>query len=97
MSYNSKNIKAAVKTFWCGGRSNLSEHACQKSCETYQNWGTYGQKETTYFEEALYLKHVVLITRIINIIINMDDIRQERTNERSTLKLNKRFKLNKRH
>ena len=38
------------------------------------------------------LKHVVLIMRIINIIINMDDIRQERSNEGPTLKLNKRFK-----
>ena len=38
------------------------------------------------------LKHVVLIMRIINIIINMDDIRQERSNKEPTLKLNKRFK-----
>ena len=37
------------------------------------------------------LKHVVLIMRIINIIINMDDIRMERYNE-VPLKLNKRFK-----
>ena len=36
-------------------------------------------------------KHVVLIMRIIN-IINMDDIRQERTNEGPSLKLNKRLK-----
>ena len=35
------------------------------------------------------LKHVVLI---INIIMNMDDIRQERSNKEPTLKLNKRFK-----
>ena len=37
------------------------------------------------------LKHVVLIMRIINIIINMDDIRMQRYNE-VPLKLNKRFK-----
>ena len=37
------------------------------------------------------LKHVVLIMRIINIIINMDDIRMERYNQ-EPLKLNKRFK-----
>ena len=37
-------------------------------------------------------KHVVLIMRIINIIINMDDIRQERPNESPILKLNKRLK-----
>ena len=38
-------------------------------------------------------KHVVLIIRIINIIIiNMDDIRQERPNEGPILKLNKRLK-----
>ena len=30
--------------------------------------------------------------RIIITIINMDDIRQERSNEGATLKLNKRFK-----
>ena len=30
--------------------------------------------------------------RIINIIINADDIRQERSNEGPTLKLNKTFK-----
>ena len=38
------------------------------------------------------LKHVVLITRIINIIINLDGNRQERSNERPNLKLGKRFK-----
>ena len=37
------------------------------------------------------LKHVVLIMPIINIIINMDDIRMQRYNE-VPLKLNKRFK-----
>ena len=37
-------------------------------------------------------KHVVSIMRIINIIINMDDIRQERPNESSVLKLNKKLK-----
>ena len=38
-------------------------------------------------------KNVVLIMRIINmIIINMDDIRQERPNEGPILKLNKRRK-----
>ena len=38
------------------------------------------------------MRHVVLIMQIINVIINMDDIRQERSEERPTLKLNKRFK-----
>ena len=38
-------------------------------------------------------KVVVLIMRIINIIIiNMDDIRQERSNEGPILKVNKRLK-----
>ena len=37
-------------------------------------------------------KHVVLIMLKINIIINMDDIRQEKLNEVPNLKLNKRFK-----
>ena len=35
---------------------------------------------------------VVLIMRIINIIINMDDVKQERSNKSPTLKLNKRLK-----
>ena len=38
------------------------------------------------------MKHVVLIMQIINIIINMDDIRQERPNDDPILKLNKRLK-----
>ena len=37
-------------------------------------------------------KHVVLIMRIINIIINMDDMIQERSNKGSILKSNKRLK-----
>ena len=41
--------------------------------------------------KIMSLKHVVLIMRIINIIINMDDIRMQRYNE-VPLKLNKRFK-----
>ena len=50
MGYNSKNIRAAVKTFYCKGRPKLSEGACQKSCVSNQNWGRYGQKEATYFK-----------------------------------------------
>ena len=42
--------------------------------------------------KIVLLKHVVLIMRIINVIINMDEIRQERSDEGPTLKLNKRFK-----
>ena len=38
------------------------------------------------------LQHVVIIMRIINVMINMDDIRQERSDVGPTLKLNKRFK-----
>ena len=45
--------------------------------------------------KIVLLKHVVLIMRIINTMINMDDIRQERSNKGPTLKLNK--DLNKRH
>ena len=37
-------------------------------------------------------KHVVLIMRIISIIITMDNIRQEKPNKSSILKLNKRLK-----
>ena len=50
MGYNSKNIRAAVKTFYCKGRPKLSEGACQKSCVSNQNWGRYGQKEAIYFK-----------------------------------------------
>ena len=51
MGYNSKSIRAAIKNFSCRSRTNLSEDACQKSHESNQNWGSYGQKETTYFKE----------------------------------------------
>ena len=37
-------------------------------------------------------KHVVLVMQIINIIINIDNIRQKRPNEGPILKLNKRLK-----
>ena len=38
------------------------------------------------------MKHVVLIMRVIHVRINMDDIRQEKSDEGPTLKLYKRFK-----
>ena len=44
----------------------------------------------------MLLKHVVLIMQIINIIINMNDIREEMSNEGPTLKLKKKD-FNKRH
>ena len=37
-------------------------------------------------------KYIVLITRIVNAIISMDSIRQERPNESAILKLNKKLK-----
>ena len=40
----------------------------------------------------MLLKHVVLIMQIINIIIKMEDIRQERSNEDPIVKLNKILK-----
>ena len=102
MSYNSKNIRAAVKIFQCRSRANLSENVCQKFRESNQNWGSYEQKGTTYFKEPFlpvpllkwrYRSMFVLIMQIINtIIINMEDIRQERPNEGRNLKLNKRLK-----
>ena len=90
MGYNSKNIKA----------SNLSEDACQKSCESKQNCGSYGQRERPtlrdlYFCSPIQIvlsKHTVLIMRVINLIINMDDIRQEKSNKSPILKLNERLK-----
>ena len=54
MGYNSKNIKAVVNVFDCRGRLNLSEGASQKSLESNLNWGSYGQKESTYFKEAFF-------------------------------------------
>ena len=85
-----------VKNIQCSDRPNLSEGACQKSCESNQIWGSYGQKETTYFKEAFVeipsLKQCYYLNYANNIIINMGDIRQERSNEEPTLKLDKRFK-----
>ena len=40
----------------------------------------------------MLLKHGVLIMQIINIIIKMEDIRQERSNEDPIVKLNKILK-----
>ena len=48
----SKNIRVVGKMFWCRSRANLSEDACQKSSESIQNWGSYGQKETGYFRRT---------------------------------------------
>ena len=42
----------AVKCFYCRSAPNLSKGECQKSCESNHNWGNYGQKEITYFQEA---------------------------------------------
>ena len=42
--------------------------------------------------KIVLLKHVVLIMQIINIIIKMEDIRQERSNEDPIGKLNKILK-----
>ena len=39
-------------------------------------------------------KHIVLIMQIINIITNIDDIKQEKPNESPILKLNKRLEQN---
>ena len=36
-------------------------------------------------------KHIALIMQIINIITNIDDIKQEKPNESPILKLNKRL------
>ena len=52
MGYKSKNITMAVKCFYCRSAPNLSKGECQKTCESNHNWGNYGQKETTYFQEA---------------------------------------------
>ena len=46
----------------------------------------------------MFSKHVILIMRIIiRIVINMDDIRQEKVNEGPILNLNKRLKQNSRN
>ena len=81
VSYNSKDIAAAVKNFQCRSRSNLSEGAYQKSCESNQNWGSYGRKRPPTLRELSFKFHhqesfietVVLIIQILNIIINMDN------------------------
>ena len=60
----------------CTRRRNLYEGTCQKSYESSQNWGSYNQKETTYFKGPFFQvpaiqivlpNPVVLIMRIINI------------------------------
>ena len=42
-------IWAVAEIFWCTVRPNLSEAACQESCENNLNWGIYEPKEATYF------------------------------------------------
>ena len=54
MGYNSENIRATVQVFWCRSRPNVSENVCQKSRESNQNWGSYEQKETTYFKKPFF-------------------------------------------
>ena len=96
MDYNSKNIRV-VK---CRGRRNLPESACQKSCESNQNWRSYGQKRPPTLRKFSFmfcLWNSVIEARCfhyakINIKLDMNDIRQERSDEGPTLKLNKRFK-----
>ena len=51
MGYHSENVRAVVRGFQCRSRTNLSENVCQKSRESNQNWGSYEQKQTTYFKE----------------------------------------------
>ena len=94
MSYNSKNIRTVVKIVYWRSRPDLFEDMCQKSCGINQNWGSCGRKETTYFKEPFLSVPplAVLIMRIIDIIINMGDIRQERSNKSPILKFNKRLK-----
>ena len=101
MDYKSKTIRAAVRIFHCRSKPNLSENVCPKSCESDQNWRSYGQKETTYFKEPFLpvppLNSVIearyLNYAIINIIINTDDISPERPNKSPILKLNKKLKI----
>ena len=57
MSYNSKNVKAVAELFNCPNRPNISEGAYQESSESSQNWGSYGQKETTYLSELSFKFH----------------------------------------
>ena len=52
----------------------------------------YGTFPSSSAIKIVLSKHVVLIMRIINAMINMDDIRQKRPNESPNLKLNKRLK-----
>ena len=77
----------------CVKNFDESKNPCQ---ESNQNWGSHAQEEGTYFKGAflpvlpLKSQHMVLIMRIINMIINMDDIRQERPNKSPILKLKKK-------
>ena len=101
MGYHSKNIRTVVKMIQCRGRPNLSGGACQKSCEIKPELGKlwaekdqllYGSFRSSCVIKIVLSKHFNLIMRIINVIINMEDIRQERSNKIPILKLNKRLK-----
>ena len=66
--------------------TRIEEVMSKKGASTLRNFS---------FKSAIKMtlsKHVVLIMRIINIIKNIDDIRRERPNKGSILKLNKRLK-----
>ena len=52
MGYNSKKIRAVAKISQSRSRPDLSDDMCQKSCESNENWESYGQKEITYFKGA---------------------------------------------
>ena len=80
----------------------LKVHAKNLAKVYNQNWESYGLEETNYFKGAfpssstikiIFSKPVVLIMPIIiRLIINMDNIRQEKLKEGPILSLNKRLK-----
>ena len=100
MGYKSKNITAAVNffsvevdiTFFKVHAKNLVKVTRIGEVMDRKIPSTLRKLSFKFRHKMVLWKHVVLIMRIINIIINIDDIRQERTNEGPILKLNKRLK-----
>ena len=97
MDYNSKNIRVAVKLF-CAEIDQLFLNVYTKNLVKVTRTGdAMGRNRPPTLRKLfsksainiVLFKQVVLIMRIINVITNMDDIRQETSNKRPTLNLNK--------
>ena len=86
MGYNSKNISAVAKSFKCRSKPNLSDSACQNSCEKKYRIGKVMCKKDQLLKESfpsssaikISLSRHVFLIMWIRIMINMEDIKQFR-------------------